>query len=116
MNAADTTCKRRNVPPTRLGDALAKRKNNALIRSAAIKKPTTGDMISGNRTLLRIPSHCTLLKLNAAMPEPTTPPISAWLEDDGMPKYQVKRFQIIAPTSAPITSSCDETKSSPATS
>ena len=30
---------------------------------------------------------------------PTTPPISACEEDDGSPKYQVARFQAIAPTS-----------------
>ena len=30
--------------------------------------------------------------------EPMTPPISAWLELDGRPRYHVIRFQVIAPT------------------
>ena len=34
---------------------------------------------------------------------PTSPPISACDEDDGMPYYQVMRFQAIAPISAPNT-------------
>ena len=33
------------------------------------------------------------------------PPISAWLELDGSPKYQVIRFQVIAPTSPASTTS-----------
>ena len=33
-----------------------------------------------------------------------TPPISAWLELDGIVKYQVIRFQVIAPISAASTS------------
>ncbi len=33
------------------------------------------------------------------------PPISAWLELDGMPRYQVMRFQVIAPTSPASTTS-----------
>ena len=31
--------------------------------------------------------------------DPMTPPISAWLELDGRPRYQVTRFHVIAPTS-----------------
>src|SRR3954453_10692878 len=38
-----------------------------------------------------------------AMPAPTMPPTSAWLEDDGMPFTQVTTFQNTAPTSAPNT-------------
>src|SRR5205085_4689904 len=34
----------------------------------------------------------------AAMTEPTSPPISACEELEGRPKYQVIRFQVIAPT------------------
>jgi len=30
--------------------------------------------------------------------DPTSPPISAWEELDGSPKYQVMRFQAMAPT------------------
>ena len=35
------------------------------------------------------------------MPAPSSPPISACELDDGIPKYQVIRFQLIAPISAP---------------
>ena len=38
-----------------------------------------------------------------ASPAPTMPPISACDDDDGMPKYQVMRFQVIAPTRAAMT-------------
>jgi hypothetical protein len=34
-------------------------------------------------------------------PEPRRPPISAWLDEDGMPRHQVITFQVIAPTRAP---------------
>ena len=32
------------------------------------------------------------------MPEPIMPPISAWLELEGRPRYHVIRFHVIAPT------------------
>ena len=35
-----------------------------------------------------------------AIPAPMRPPMSAWLLDEGMPKYQVMRFYAIAPRSA----------------
>ena len=35
-----------------------------------------------------------------AMPTPVSPPISAWVDDDGNPSRQVIRFQTIAPTRA----------------
>ena len=34
----------------------------------------------------------------AMIAEPMRPPISAWLELDGSPRYHVTRFQVIAPT------------------
>ena len=39
----------------------------------------------------------------AASAAPTRPPISAWEDDDGRPKYQVMRFQAMAPSSPAIT-------------
>ena len=36
-----------------------------------------------------------------AIAPPARPPINAWEELDGMPKYQVITFQLIPPTSAP---------------
>src|SRR3954452_14588420 len=45
------------------------------------------------------PSKSTPLAPTAANVAPTTPPISACDEEDGSPKYQVSRFQKMAPTS-----------------
>ncbi len=47
--------------------------------------------------MLRIPSPNTALVPTAAIVAPTTPPISACELDEGKPKYQVTRFQAIAP-------------------
>src|SRR4051794_8283073 len=49
-------------------------------------------------TLSTMPDHCT--DSEAASAAPTRPPMSACDDDDGRPKYQVIRFQAIAPTSA----------------
>jgi hypothetical protein len=46
----------------------------------------------------------TALALLATTVAPMTPPISAWLELDGIVKYQVIRFHVIAPISAASTS------------
>src|SRR3954451_14552095 len=54
-------------------------------------------MIAGISTLPTRPSASTTWKPSAATAEPTTPPISAWEELEGSPKYQVTRFQAIAP-------------------
>ena len=39
------------------------------------------------------------------MEEPSTPPMRAWLELDGRPRYQVTRFHVIAPTRPAMTTS-----------
>ena len=49
-------------------------------------------------TLSTTPDQCTVVPPASAAP--TSPPNSAWLELDGRPKYQVTRFQTIAPASA----------------
>src|SRR3954468_4116140 len=49
-------------------------------------------------TLSTIPIHCT--DSAAASAAPTRPPIRAWEDDEGSPKYQVIRFHAIAPISA----------------
>src|SRR3954454_3733400 len=55
-------------------------------------------MTIGITTRPTTPIQCTALP--EARPAPTSPPTSAWEEEDGSPKYQVMRFQRIAPTSA----------------
>ena len=61
-------------------------------------KATIGATTAGIRTLPRIPSPSTAEAPTAANAAPTIPPISAWEELEGSPKYQVIRFQAIAPT------------------
>ena len=51
----------------------------------------------------RMPGISQAEKPIAAALAPSRPPIRAWLLEDGMPKRQVIRFQVIAPTSAAAT-------------
>ena len=44
------------------------------------------------------PCHWTTSRPAAAIVDPTTPPMSAWLELEGRPMYHVIRFHVIAPT------------------
>src|ERR1044071_5174908 len=67
------------------------------IEIPAATKASSGAMIAGIRTLPSSPSAITTWKPSAATAEPTTPPISACEELEGSPKYQVTRFQAIAP-------------------
>src|SRR5262249_45331320 len=52
----------------------------------------------GTSTLETIPSPWIAPAPTATNIAPTTPPIRAWELLDGSPKYQVTRFQTIAPT------------------
>ena len=56
-------------------------------------------MKAGMMTLATSPCQCTALEPLAAHVAPTSPPMSAW-DARRMPKYQVIRFQAIAPMSA----------------
>ena len=71
----------------------------AIISAAAMASPANGAISEGISTLSFSPSQLTTLQPAAAMLEPRMPPISAWLELDGRPRYHVTRFQVIAPTS-----------------
>ncbi len=71
----------------------------AIISAAAMASPANGAISEGISTLSFSPSQLTTLQPAAATLEPSTPPISAWLELDGRPRYHVTRFQVIAPTS-----------------
>jgi hypothetical protein len=64
-------------------------------------KATTGDTSIGMTTFSSTVSQETLTP--AARAAPTRPPMSAWEEEDGRPKYQVMRFQVMAPSSPAIT-------------
>src|SRR5919202_3719062 len=64
---------------------------------AAPGNARAGEASDGSSTLAHRPCHCITLKPAAAIAAPATPPIRAWLELDGRPKYQVIKFQVIAP-------------------
>src|SRR5260221_9818949 len=57
-------------------------------------------MLTDETRLVRL-TACTPASMIVA---PMMPPISAWLELDGIERYHVIRFQVIAPTSAASTS------------
>ena len=77
-------------------------------------KPTSGELTIGINTFQSMPLfsvqtaavfdhiNTSILLPPAAKAAPHKPPIKAWLEEDGNPKAQVIRFQIIAPVSAQI--------------
>ena len=79
----------------------------ASISEKASAKPTSGETTIGITTLSTITAQCT--RLPAAIAAPTRPPMRACEDDDGRPKYQVMRFQAIAPMSPAITTTrpCD---------
>jgi hypothetical protein len=70
----------------------------------ATPKAMMGDMIPGAITEATTPWNMTLWLPSAAIVAPMMPPMSAWLDDDGSVKYQVMRFQMIAPIKAANTS------------
>ena len=101
----ETSCSRRK---TRLILPGERRRISQVIESisaAARKSPANGAISDGISTFSFRPPHLTTSKPEAAMPEPSTPPIRAWLELDGRPRYQVTRFQVIAPTNPAMTTS-----------
>src|ERR671910_2399867 len=63
----------------------------------AVVSASTGATSAGIITFSISPSPYTAFGPSAANAAPTTPPISACELDDGSPKYQVARFQAIAP-------------------
>src|ERR671914_723963 len=81
----DTTCPPRNPLVTGVGRSLP-----TIRYSTRIEMPPTANASVG-----------------ATSAAPTIPPISAWDELDGSPKYQVIRFQAIAPTRPPNTASSE---------
>ena len=63
--------------------------------------PATGESTIGMTMLFTMPFQSTvpsMPKTVAQRVEPTRPPMRAWDDEEGRPKYQVMRFQQIAPT------------------
>src|SRR3954452_6430326 len=57
-----------------------------------------GDKNMGRMTLSTSPLHLTVVDDPTAAP--TSPPMSACVDDEGSPDHQVMRFQMMAPTNA----------------
>lgn len=68
-------------------------------------KPTKGDPNKGISTLFTRIVQLTWVNPAWAIPPPTSPPIKACDELEGMPRYQVIKFQMMAPISAAMTTS-----------
>ena len=64
---------------------------------AAMPKAMNGESIPGMMTLDTRPCHFTACDPAAAIVAPMTPPMRACEELDGIPKYQVSRFQVMPP-------------------
>ena len=69
------------------------------VAMSAAAPAMTGASSAGTATFDTTPVQSTPLVPTAASTAPMMPPMSAWLDDDGMPRYHVKTFQTIAPTS-----------------
>ena len=69
-----------------------------MAKAKASKKPSVGDTTI-KTNVFSMPPNTTASNPPAINAEPTKPPISAWLLEEGRPKYQVTRSHVIAPIS-----------------
>ncbi len=100
MKAADSTCRRRNVSFIVLGWTRRKMLKITTMSSSAAMKPTIGDPTRGRSTLPPMPERFHEPTPAATAADPSRPPMSAWLDELGIPSRQVMRFQVMAPTRA----------------
>ena len=63
----------------------------------------TGEVTSGMSTLSTMPWTLSAPSPAATIVAPSSPPMSAWLDELGRPSHQVMRFHAIAPMSAAAT-------------
>jgi hypothetical protein len=68
----------------------------AIARPKATTNPIAGETTI-KTSVFSIPSNTIAFSPPATNAEPIKPPISAWLLEDGSPKYQVIRSHIVAP-------------------
>ena len=95
----ETSWPRRKTRLTRAGERRATSQTMTVISANATASPANGAISDGFSTFVQSPSHWTTSHPAAITADPMMPPISAWLELDGRPRYHVTRFQVIAPTS-----------------
>ena len=104
MKPADTTWTRRKIAADRPAPGLPEDPVDARASAAkAPMNPRSGEMTIGIRTLPTIPPILNAPSPAATSVAPSRPPISAWLLELGRPTSQVRRFQVIAPISAAMT-------------
>ena len=96
--ADDTHCPIRNPTFASRGFARRNTHSSASMSRKRQPKPTSGEATIGMTTFST--TACQLTCPLEARAAPHRPPISACEDDDGRPKYQVMRFQVIAPTTA----------------
>src|SRR3546814_12253603 len=77
--------------------------------SIASTSPSAGEPTIAS-TVLVTPLHSTVASPALESPAPSNPPISAWLDEDGMPSTQVLTFQTLATVSA-LNKNCASTTS-----
>jgi hypothetical protein len=65
----------------------------------AMTKATSGEATMPTAALVTL-GHEMAARPPPAMPAPTRPPMTAWLDDEGMPRCQVTKFHMIAASSA----------------
>ena len=99
MKPAEATWSRRKVRDSRDGFRPLQAHTMATISTNPRANPTSGLTTRLSTTLIS-PSDRIERAPAWAIAEPTRPPTRAWDEEDGMPKYQVTRFQSVAPKSA----------------
>src|SRR5919199_2302518 len=85
------------------GNEAANRFNSSSITTNAPAKPRNGENTRPWNVFSR-PPNWMACQPELATPAPTIEKISAWLELDGSPRYQVSRFQMMAATRAEMTS------------
>ena len=96
MPAADTVWAIRKRLLALAGWARRKTHMIASISANATANANNGESTSGINTFSVTVPQLTIDP--EARAEPTSPPIRAWEEDEGRPKYQVTRFQAMAPS------------------
>ena len=97
-NIEEPICSLPNTPLTNLGFESRRKYIIAMAKAKANAKPSVGDTTI-KTNVFSMPPNTTASNPPAINAEPTKPPISAWLLEDGRPKYQVTRSHVIAPIS-----------------
>ena len=83
------------------GDADLKINSVICIKMKLVAKPSGGEINKANR-ILNNPSKFITSGPTDKIAAPSKPPTSAWDEEEGMPRYQVIKFQEIADNTAAV--------------